>query len=319
MKKLDIFVKTVMMIIIAIGSTCILQAQISDYHFNSSGSVNSPWTSKGPNPVFSDKQDIGIVTAVAVHPSDLQTIYIGAGRMAGMWKSTDGGANWVNKSDALGIVALGVFAIAIHPNNPNIILAGTSTPAYGGGGNDYGMGVLKSIDGGDTWQITNIATFPEVYKNIKVIRFHPTNPNIVLAAGNRFIYRTTDAGSTWSTVFTYSNIAANFIDIEFLPSNPNIVLASTDYRGEISGVGASLFHSTDAGTNWHYVTPVDAVDTAELKRWVATAIAVDVTPADPTHFYIMYQNDRIFIDSNNYISKICIKKSANGINWEEKA
>ena len=187
-KKLNPLLKTIAAITIVLESFS-LQAQTNPYHFNFSGPAISPWSCLGQNPTPADQQDIGAVYAVAAHSDDPQTIYIGGGRRSGLWKTTDGGANWEIKTDSLGITALGIHAIDIHPTNHNIVLAGTHTPVYAWDYYETGMGVLKSTDGGNTWQPTNIATFPARNKNIKVIRFHPSNPNIVLAAGNRFIYK----------------------------------------------------------------------------------------------------------------------------------
>ena len=117
------------------------QAQMSNYNFCSGGFANSPWTSRGQNPTPADHQEVGAVFAVAAHPDYPQTIYAGGGREAGLWKTTNGGANWVNKTDYLGIVALGIYAIAIHPTTPNIVLIGTETQAYGGNFYNKGMGV----------------------------------------------------------------------------------------------------------------------------------------------------------------------------------
>jgi photosystem II stability/assembly factor-like uncharacterized protein len=327
MNRVDGLLKAVMAVAIILKSFSV-EAQVSSYYFCNTGFAGSPWTSKGQNPIPSDRQDIGVVYAVAAHPDYPQTIYIGAGRKAGLWKTTDGGNNWVNKTDYLGIAALGIHAIAIHPTDPNLILAGTFTSSYDWEYYDVGMGVLKSTDGGNTWQATNIVNFPERGKNIKVIRFHPTNPNIVLAAGNKYIYKSTDAGSTWTIVYTYHKekvhaAGAAFIDIEFLPSNPNIVLASTDWRSTVIDTAAHLFLSTNTGSNWTDITPSDAFGTDVLeKKWGATAIAIDVTPADPNNFYIMYQNDcyvQNIQDTNIKQAILCIKKTINETNWTQLA
>src|SRR5713226_6531309 len=64
----------------------------------------------------------GRVTAIAVDPNNANTIYIG-GAQGGVWKSTDGGANWTPMTDTQKSLAIG--AIAIDPMNSQIIYAGT--------------------------------------------------------------------------------------------------------------------------------------------------------------------------------------------------
>ncbi|MDR0207153.1 MAG: T9SS type A sorting domain-containing protein [Bacteroidales bacterium] len=302
-------------ILICLGQNFYVKAQPNSYFFCGNGFSSSPWTCLGQHPTASDKLELGIVQSIAIHPSNLNTIYVGGGRFGGLWKTTNGGASWVNKTDNLGVAALGISAIAIHPNNQNIVLAGTQTRAYAWDYYEQGIGVIKSVDGGNTWLCTNLASFPKREKNINVIRFHPTDPNIVLAAGNVFIYKSINAGTSWSIVdsISYQRVSASgpgFIDIEFLPNNPNIVLASTDRRGALSVCSSALlFLSTNAGNTWIDVTPSDAYQSGQ---WGATAIAIDVTPADPNNFYIMYQNAYS-------PAKVCIKKSTNGTSWTQVA
>jgi len=74
-------------------------AQTNSFYFCNSGSAGSPWTSRGQNPTSADTQEVGAVFAVAADTSNLQIIYAGGGRKAGLWKTTDGGANWTNKTD----------------------------------------------------------------------------------------------------------------------------------------------------------------------------------------------------------------------------
>ena len=64
----------------------------------------------------------GRVRGVAVHPTDPNTVYIGAAA-GGIWKTVDGGTNWTDMSGDLNLLTFG--AIAIDPNNTNTVYAGT--------------------------------------------------------------------------------------------------------------------------------------------------------------------------------------------------
>src|SRR5439155_8626085 len=73
---------------------------------------------------------------LVIDPRTPTTLY--AAQSAGVFKSTDGGANW--SSIIAGLTNLKVFALAIDPKTPSTIYAGTN-----------GGGVFKSTNGGGTW------------------------------------------------------------------------------------------------------------------------------------------------------------------------
>jgi photosystem II stability/assembly factor-like uncharacterized protein len=82
------------------------------------------------------------IHAVAVHPSNANTVYIGTWK-DGLFKTTDGGSSWVAKN--AGLTASDVRAVAIDPNAPQTIYAGLGE----------GAGIYKSTNGGDSWVAIN--------------------------------------------------------------------------------------------------------------------------------------------------------------------
>ena len=88
----------------------------------------------------------GRVRGLAIHPTDPLTVYIGAAS-GGIWKTTNGGENWQELSSDLASLTHG--AIAIDPNNPEIIYAGSGEASYFLIPNKYsGRGLFKSTNGG---------------------------------------------------------------------------------------------------------------------------------------------------------------------------
>ena len=90
----------------------------------------------------------GRVTTIVVDPTDPKIIYLGTAQ-GGVWKTKDGGRNWIAKSDYE--ISLSIGALAIDPKNPLVLYAGTgegnfSQDSY------YGNGILKTTDGGETWK-----------------------------------------------------------------------------------------------------------------------------------------------------------------------
>jgi hypothetical protein len=182
----------------------------------SNGSVGSISTAGTPDVLYSTVS--GRVTATAVDASDPtgNTIYAGS-ENGGVWKSTDGGANWTPLTDYVtdqsgNPVNVPVGAIGVAKTNPKVVYVAT------GDGNDLpdalgGVGVLKSTDGGQTWAV--VGNSGTVLANARVtgIAIDPNNANIVyvaVAAGGQGpgVYRTLDGGATWTNILSTNNMAA---------------------------------------------------------------------------------------------------------------
>src|SRR5713226_4400383 len=137
------------------------------------------WTSIGPAPSVDNEvvstgyieNTSGRITAIAAHPTEVNTIYVAAAG-GGVWKTTDGGSTWTSLTDDQPLVpadkrTLFMGAIALAPSNPNIIYAGTGEANFGPskagnlitnsgefrGNIYYGRGILKSEDAGSSWTL----------------------------------------------------------------------------------------------------------------------------------------------------------------------
>jgi hypothetical protein len=167
------------------------------------------WIQIGPQPVDNYYGvSAGRVSALAVDPEDPKIVYVG-GAEGGIWKTTDGGANWAPLTD--GQPSLAVGSITLDPNNSSIVYVGTGEENFSGD-SYYGAGVLKSIDGGATWtQICGPFCGPDGssgYFNggarIGQMSVQPSNSKVVLAAvefyGFDGIYRSTAGGASWAPV-----------------------------------------------------------------------------------------------------------------------
>ena len=188
----------------------------------------------------------------AVRPGNSDIIFAGAEIETGIrgfentrvkgkiYKTKDGGENWRCVWEG---TSLARFVI-MNPQNPDIMYASTGIfdrEAY----NDIPMGVLKSTDGGETWQqinngISNLFT--------GFLEMHPANPDILFAAAGNgalartrgakgAVYRTTDGGQSWQEVLS----GPDWFSVVILsPSNPKIVYAASQ----------SFYRSDDGGDHW---------------------------------------------------------------------
>src|SRR5215208_4094882 len=70
-------------------------------------------------------QITGRVTDIAIDYTNRDIIWV-ATSQGGLWKTIDGGSNWIPKLDSQKSLSIGT--IALHPSNPNILYAGTGDP-----------------------------------------------------------------------------------------------------------------------------------------------------------------------------------------------
>ena len=208
---------------------------------NSNSSSTTPsWEIVGPttvpdrNATWGGRRGVGRVNCIAFDPNNNNTLYIGT-PAGGIWKSTDGGQNWSSNTDFLN--SLGISCIEVDPSNSNIIYTGTGDRD---GSNTYTIGVLKSIDAGQTWQTTGLAN----QWIINDIIINPTNSQNIIVSSFNDTWRSTDGGANWSQA---NGLVTNMNEVVFKPGDANIVYAA----GKTGGV---FYRSTDNGLNWTQIT-----------------------------------------------------------------
>ncbi len=215
--------------------------------FDTEGS--SPWVSIGPAPIAS--VDAGRVAAVVIDPRDRNVIYAGAAQ-GGIWKSTDGGNTWRPLTDDQCSLATG--SIALDPLDPDVIYVGTGEQTYSSS-SYYGCGVLKSTDAGATWVQLGAPEFDTNNGGARIgtLRIVPgvppaTRSTTLLLASTFGVYRSTDAGLTWSKSTIAANPNSQATDLLVDPRDPRIVLAAFTSTG--ANVANSIYRSTDGGVTF---------------------------------------------------------------------
>ncbi len=149
------------------------------------------WTAVGPYNIG------GRVRAIAISNQNPDLIYASS-VSGGIFKSTNGGSSWVPISDYASNLA--ISSIVIDPNNNNIIYAGTGEGFF-----NYdavrGEGILKTNDGGITWSLQkNFSGTTEFPYFINDLYLRPDSTNILYAATNNGLFRTTNSGNNWSFI-----------------------------------------------------------------------------------------------------------------------
>jgi len=192
----------------------------------------------------------------AAHPVNTGVVYLGVGNCddqiqgvgpVGVYQSTNYGADWITKTN--GITDTNIQAIAINPQNPLTMLAGTVK------GNVY-----VSFDGAENWTLS-----ANLGKPIKRIFFNPYEAQQAWVfsrdtfAQNE-LFRSTNL-SDWDSIAVDTNGSAN-AGLDFLP-------------GSIWVAGGNLYFSTDGGDHWN-----------EINNFYGEANTLAIDPAQPQVIYL---------------------------------
>ncbi|MCG8701020.1 MAG: hypothetical protein MI922_23410, partial [Bacteroidales bacterium] len=209
------------------------------------GVGNVTWTPAGPTETsYTLSNNLmrgnGRLNCIAFHPTDPLTIYVGA-PTGGVWKTTDGGQSWNTTSDFLS--AIGVSDIVVSHENPNNIFVATGDRD---GSSAYAIGILKSIDGGETWATTSLSVEYNQRVTFNRMLMHPNDAKIMWATSTNGIYKTTDGWKSYSLILE----GENFRDLELNPSNPGILLAT--HRSALRT--GTIWRSTDGGQSFYEST-----------------------------------------------------------------
>lgn len=194
------------------------------------------WDERGPGNVS------GRTRGIVVDPDDseLDTWYVGSVG-GGVWKTTDAGESWIHLTESL--TNLATSTIVMAPSNPDIIYVGT-----GEGFNNVdqidGDGIWKSTDRGLTWEQLESTTNGD-FQNVMRIVVDPNNENIILAATNpgfngggssSKIFKSTDGGESWYSVFDGNNLSVEQIVAD--PNDFNVLYATVNTFGVVKSVNA---------------------------------------------------------------------------------
>jgi hypothetical protein len=150
------------------------------------------WSYLGPGNVG------GRTRALAFHPSFTanQTLYAGAAG-GGVWRSTDAGGSWLALFSLTPWIQR-VSTLALSPADPATIYAGTGQGFEGP--DAVGLfDIYKTTDAGATWQPLPDHVATTGVRKLAVSSLHPSN---VYAATNLGLWRSTNAGGTWTRLLT---------------------------------------------------------------------------------------------------------------------
>jgi len=209
----------------------------------------------------------GRTKSLVIDPRDPKIMYAGA-VTGGVWKTTDGGENWVAVSDML--PSLGLGALALDPSNPDVIYAGTgfwfNTQSWTSvlGSAPRGAGLFRSRDAGASWEALGTPGGTN-FRYINDIVVSRNNSQRIYVASWSGIFRSVDGGQNWTQVLNRGLSGMNGCQDMVSRTDPgNDVLFAA--CGTTAAGDAAIFRNLDAaGTGtWAKVFQVEAMGNTTL-------------------------------------------------------
>jgi photosystem II stability/assembly factor-like uncharacterized protein len=265
------------------------------YYFGSAGGGVWKTTDSGTTwkPLWDDFPEASSsVGALAVAPSDPNTLYVGTGEANirsdvitgnGVYKSTDAGKTWkfigLRDSEAVG-------RLAVDPTDPDTVLVAALGHPFG---SNSERGIYRTRDGGKTWQRV-------LYVNDQTggidVQYDPADPNSVYAAVLQTVrkpwifqsggtgsglYRSSDGGTTWQKLRGHGLPGGIWGRIGVAPtSNSQRIYALIDANN------GGLYRTDDGGASWKLINGAD--DYREAPFYFSGLFA---DPKDPNKVFIM--------------------------------
>lgn len=241
--------------------------------------------------------------AIAVHPEASNVLYLGVAEnsaqplnsgISGVFKSDDGGQSWTLLPATRDWP---VLSLAIHPKQPQIIVAGTL------------QGVYRSENGGADWKRISPLNHPDL-KGVVSLALDPTNIQVVYAGTPHLPWRTQDGGASWTSIHQGMIDDSDMFSIAVDRTDPQRIFASacsgiyrSSSRGDLwtkmqgipgtnrrthiilqdpvderviyAGTTQGLWKSPDGGSTWQKTNPYP---------YVINSIAID--PTDHKRLYL---------------------------------
>src|SRR5271156_5524849 len=235
------------------------------------------------NPIFDD-QPTGSIGALAVAPSNPNTIYVGSGEGLrrpdlsvgdGIYKSTDAGRTWQHLGQRDGALrdAQQIASIIVDPKDPNRLFVAAQGHPYGP---NPERGIFRSLDGGQTFQKVlykdeNVGGMDLVFdpRNSQIIfasmyasRRPPWTTGLGLSGLGSGLYKSTDGGNKWRQLtkgLPGEAEGISRIGPAISPIDPDRMYAWVNVTKINAKKGSGIYRSDDAGESWQQVNNEERV------------------------------------------------------------
>jgi photosystem II stability/assembly factor-like uncharacterized protein len=242
-----------------------------------------------------DDASCGFIYSLEISVTAPSTLYVGCeSGQTPFFKSTDGGVTWTAAGSSLPDGGQGIV-LALAPGAAGVLYASTrilvgieyewrtykslddgatwtrlavsGSPVEAGPGGLVFVGKHRSTDGGQTWHELPLPVVPDS------LLLDPGNPAVVYAGLLPGVYRSADAGATW-TPRSRGLFAAQIQALEIDPQEPTLYAVIRGLGVRKRAAGQARWRRADAGL------PLDDV----FASFETPALAID--PVEPSNLYL---------------------------------
>ena len=245
----------------------------------------------------------GRITALAIAPTCVKKncrLWVGAAG-GGIWQTADGLASkpvWTSSSSGLTSNAIGALVLDPTDNTGNTLYAGTGEP-NASGDSESGLGVFKSVDGGQTWtpigdnshflarSISSVVVDPSNAQNLWVATTRGVRgissvtggaASLAPGAGAWGLWKSTNGGASWTYVFngaadtSESGCGTSASTVQCSQRGVNKVMLDPGHANTLyaSAFGRGIWRSVDGGSSWTQIyTPISTTSDTRAEFAVA--------------------------------------------------
>jgi photosystem II stability/assembly factor-like uncharacterized protein len=253
------------------------------------------------------------VFSLTIDPHDTDIIWIGTDKTGNIYKSTDGGENWIQKDNGVirpENIVLSFRGFTVDPRSSDIVYAMGELQLPGN--NVWGLGVggvvYKTMDGGENW--TRIWDGEIPASLARYLWIDPRNPDILYVSTGIFdrgavgekdpftennpygglgVLKSMDGGATWRVLGNQNGLDFLYIGSLYMhPDNPDTLFAAAghvvteiadQYYRQQKHSPMGIYRTLDGGSSWVQVLE------PEPEILVQVFSSVEICPTDPMIMY----------------------------------
>jgi photosystem II stability/assembly factor-like uncharacterized protein len=235
------------------------------------------WVGAGPTNIG------GRCTALAVHPTNPDIVYIGSAG-GGVWRSDDAGRTWTAQWHDQPVLNAG--SLALDPQSSDTVYCGTGE-ANGSADSYAGVGIFRTQDGGQTWSLLASSSAAGIPRRIGAIAIDPFDSRHLIIGGVTHdpgdasaMFVSTDGGHAWVRESFVSPNNYWCQAVVFHPTAQGVIFATVDENGAKNGI----WRSQDGGQTWQQLTK----GLPATSRMARTSLAL--APSQPDTIYAIAAN-----------------------------